>query len=55
MAEQDDEQDLARRMAELSEAMDATAARQAELQRKQDELLAQLERLSRAQDPEPEA
>ena len=50
MADEPNEQDLAQRMAELSEAMDATARRQEELQRKQAALLDQLERLSRAQD-----
>lgn len=54
MAEAENEQDLARRMAELSAAMDETARRQEELQRKQAALLDQLERLNRAQDGEAE-
>ena len=57
VAEEETEQDLARRMAELSAAMDETARRQEELQRKQAALLDQLERLNRAQGgkDEPEA
>jgi hypothetical protein len=54
VAEEENEQDLARRMAELSAAMDETARRQEELQRKQAALLDQLERLNRAQDGEAE-